>query len=73
MIVRLNDDNKAIEDYLLLPAAGMTGQYLLLSGARLHGGTRVETLMELTAILRKRFRKADNHRVASSAVRSRDG
>jgi hypothetical protein len=43
----------------------MTGQYLLLSDAHLHGGTRVETLMELTAILRKRFRKADNHLIAS--------
>jgi hypothetical protein len=28
----------------------MTGQYLLLSDAHLHGGTGVETLMELTAI-----------------------
>jgi|SRR5579872_269367 len=58
VIIRLDDDNKAIEDYLLLPASSrMTGPFLRFSTTLLHGAAHVETLAELIANIKTKVRR----------------
>jgi DNA invertase Pin-like site-specific DNA recombinase len=49
VVIRLNEANKAIHDYLLLPSSARTGPYLRLSDTSLvrHKAVRVESLDEL--------------------------
>lgn len=47
-VLRLDEANRDIEDYVLLPASAMTGPYLRLTSASLApGATRVKTLADL--------------------------
>jgi hypothetical protein len=57
VVIRLNEANKAVQDYLLLPASGRTGPYLRLSGTSLarHKAVRVERLDELIGEVKARL------------------
>jgi hypothetical protein len=60
VIIRLDDNNKAIEDYLLLPASSrMTGPFLRFSDTLRHGATRVASFKELIAKVKKRIRRSN--------------
>jgi DNA invertase Pin-like site-specific DNA recombinase len=53
-VVRLDESNREIADYLLLPASKMRGSYLWLSsGALTEGATRAETLVELISVIKR--------------------
>jgi hypothetical protein len=58
VVVRLNETNKAIRDYLILPASGSAGPYLRLSEMALarHKAVRVENLDELIREIKARLR-----------------
>jgi DNA invertase Pin-like site-specific DNA recombinase len=58
VVVRLNNANRAIQDYLLLPDSESAGPYLRLSDTSLarHKAHRVETLGELIREIKARLR-----------------
>ena len=57
IILRLDDANKVIQDYVLLPASDIAKPYLTLSDAALvrHNAVRVETVGELIREVKVRF------------------
>jgi hypothetical protein len=57
-VARLNDANRAIQDYLLLPAAERTEKYLRLSDTALarHRAVRFENFDELIREIKSRLR-----------------
>jgi hypothetical protein len=57
VVFRLNDTNKAIQDYLLLPASGRSGPYLQLSDLSLarHKAVRVENMDGLIREIKARL------------------
>ena len=57
VVLRLDERNREIEDYLILPASRMRGAYIGFSNAMIYGATRVETLDELIVQIRGKFRK----------------
>jgi len=63
VLLRLDDTAKEIEDYLLLPASKMTGCYIQFSPVALHGATRVETVAELIANIKKGVRRSTKVKV----------
>jgi DNA invertase Pin-like site-specific DNA recombinase len=58
VVLRLDASNKAIEDYLLLPASKMTGPYLRFSSTLIHDATRAETLAELIANIKMKLKRS---------------
>jgi len=61
VVVRLNDANRAIQDYLLLSASASAGPYLRLSEASLarHNAVRFENLRELIRGIKARLKPRD--------------
>ena len=57
IISRLDDANKVIQDYVLVPASDIAKPYLTLSDAALvrHNAVRVETVDELIREIKARF------------------
>jgi hypothetical protein len=57
VVIRLDDDNKAIEDYLLLPASRVTGPLLRFSDTLTHGAIRFVAFAELIANVKTRVKR----------------
>lgn len=66
VVLRLDEDNRGIADYLLLPASEMTGPYLWFSDASTHGAVRFETLAELILDIKARLRERGSARKGST-------
>jgi hypothetical protein len=58
VVLRLDGSNKAVEDYLLLPASKMTGPYLRFSNTLVHGAIRAETLVGLIANIKTKLKRS---------------
>jgi DNA invertase Pin-like site-specific DNA recombinase len=58
VVLRLDGSNKAIKDYLLLPASKMTGPYLRFSNTLIHDATRAETPAELIANIKMKLKRS---------------
>jgi len=57
VVLRLDNSNKAVEDYLLLPASKMTGPYLRFSNTLVHDAIRAETPGELIATIKAKLKR----------------
>jgi hypothetical protein len=73
VVARLNDANKAIQDYLLLPAAERAERYLRLSDTALarHRAVRFENFDELTREIKFQLRARGASGVGSTRQRRR--
>jgi DNA invertase Pin-like site-specific DNA recombinase len=60
-VLRLDDANRNIADYLLLPASAVTGRYLRLSKSVPSNATRLRTLADLIQECRDRLRRGGVH------------
>jgi DNA invertase Pin-like site-specific DNA recombinase len=56
VVLRLDEPNRAVADYLLMPAATMNRRYLYFSGQGGHGAVRVETETGLVAAIKSQIR-----------------
>jgi DNA invertase Pin-like site-specific DNA recombinase len=73
VVARLNDANKAVQDYLLLPAQERAGPYLRLSDTTLarYRAVRFENFDELTREIKSRLRAPGGSGVGSTRQRGR--
>jgi hypothetical protein len=57
VVLRLDDSNKAVEDYLLLPASKKTGPHLRFSNTLLHDAICRRTLVDLIANIKAELKR----------------
>jgi hypothetical protein len=73
IVARLNDANKLIEGYVIVPKSDCARPYLTLSDASLarHRAVRVETVHEVIAEIKARFTSSSHAAPAMPAARSK--